>query len=471
MIKTLRNIFLLLLSWGTCFVAMAQRTECRHGLAWTLSQSKAWGLGRPVITKVEPYSAAEHCGLQVGDIIEVLDGHRTDRLLPEQIQALLQSKNRVHTLEVHRLGRGVVKHILGYACKSTTSLTERELAELFSLYSLEDANVEPIVYPYKYSQSEHHSLMTLKDFAIAPIQAETAATDQVINKELAEVLASKGLYNNPNADLVFSSYYQLMPLGGVEENKPNGLGLTWRYDRVSRGLKPFPLYPYGAEGTRHAQYSLTFGLQVHSRRTKELVWLCEAKEYLSEGMSVADYARSAIETMLTGFPFVKQALTPTIQIRTLRYHYTGIVYSASQLNRVVDVEDKSPAMRAGLRAGDIIRSINGYKLMSNHTDSFLEHYFDTASRLERYRDNQLPSLKPLVGNIPLTYWRVDSYEHIAGTLGRERSDAAFSYLFAFRPYIPKSGSKNIIFEIERGGQVYFVPITLEYRDESTLSVQ
>lgn len=446
----------------------ADGLQCRHGIAWTISQSKAWGAGKPVITRIQPNSSSAKAGLRVGDIIERLDGYNTERLSPAQIQALLESKNDLHTLRISRLGKPESKYILGYQCKPCGSLSERELAELFSLYSIEDASEEKIIYPYSYTQSPNYPLGHIRYFALAPSHGRTAETDKLINDEASLVLGEKGLQLKPDADLVLSSYYELSPLANAKEG--DDAIFSWRYDRRSNSLKPFPLYGYNHVGVEEAKYKLTLGLQLQSRESKKVVWSCEAKEYLSDAMSIGEYAQSAIATMLTGFPYVAYNHSPTLKVHSLRYNYTGLIYSAKRMNLIVDVEDNSPAMRAGLRPGDLIRSINGIRLTPGDSDSILEDYFKTAERLERYRDKDLPALKALVADIPLSYWRVSSYDSIASTLRSGGSSTAFAYLFGFRPYVSERSDKSVIYEIEREGQVYFVPVAPEYRDETTIGI-
>lgn len=450
--------------------ALAQGQQCRHGLSWTISQNKAWGYGLPVVTSVKPYSSAALAGLKPADIIEEIDGYRTERLTPEQIQQLLSTREDLHALKTSNLGAVGTKRLMGLQCKPSNSLSERQLAELFSLYSVEDANLQRITYPYNYTQSAAFPLLSAKSFDFAPSEAHTADIDKRINKEILMVLEHKGLRQTPGAELVVSTYYQLNPLKEDLEELADGEGFSWRYDAHSSELKPLPVFSTRNPQISLAKYKLTLGIQIQHRQSKELVWSCEANEYLSEAISVAEYAQSAVATMLTGFPFVKSKDAPELSLRTLRYNYTGILYDKEKLNLIVGLDNNSPALRAGLRPGDVILAINGQRLEQSNSGSLLAGYLQLAERMERYRDKNLPALRSLVGNIPASYWRTNSYESVSSALGKGNNHLAFTYLFAFRPYVLGSEGKTVIYEILREGSVYYVPIVPEYRNESTLSI-
>ncbi len=456
---------LLLFSITSGRIAHADDLRCRYGFSWQISQSPIWGLGKPIITRVQPYSPSADAGLKIGDIIEVVDGYATSHLSAKEIQALLQSRRDLHTLQTSNFGLARQKHILGYECHACASINERELAELFSLYSIEDANEHHIKYPYSFFFGNNTSLRQANYYSITEGNTQTALIDESINKELNLILSQKGLKLRKDADLIFSSYYELRPLGG-EENRNETL--SWRYDRSTNGLKPFPLYDYQSPEIKDAKYKLTFGLLLQNKQSKKIIWSCEANEYLSEAISIDEYAQSAIETMLLGFPYITETNAPTLKIRTLHYNYTGIIYSSKVLNTIVDIEDKSPAMRSGLRPGDVIKAINGQKITTPNSEDLLNHYFKTAQSMERYRDNNIPPLRPTIGDIPLSYWQVKDYSNISNFIKQRNNSLAFTYLFGFRPYINHKNA-NVLFEIERDGQIYFVPVTPEYRDESTIN--
>lgn len=451
--------------------ALAQGQQCRHGLSWTISKNKAWGYGLPVVTSVKPYSSAAQAGLKPADIIEEIDGYKTERLSAEQIQQLLSTQSDLHALRTSNIGAVGTKRLMGLNCKSSNSLSERQLAELFSLYSVEDANLQRITYPYSYTQSAAYPLLSARSFDFAPSAAHTADTDKLINKEIQSMLEQRGMQQIAGADLVVSTYYHINPLKENSEELGDGEGFSWRYDAHSSELRPLPVFGMQHPSISQAKYKLTLGVQIQSRESKDLVWSCEANEYLSEAISIAEYAQTAVATMLTGFPFVHKSNAPEISVQTLRYNYTGILYSKDKLNLIVDIENNSPALRAGLRPGDLILAINGQRLEQSNSGTIVAGYLQQAERMERHRDKNLPPLQSLVDNIPASYWRINSYETIASILGKGNNHLAFTYLFAFRPYILGSEGKTIIYEILREGSVYYVPILPEYRNESSLSIQ
>lgn len=451
---------------GVSTGAFAEDLKCRQGLSWTISQNPNWGFGRPVVTKVLPYSVAAEAGLKSGDIIERIDGFDTSSLSSEQVKALLHNEVSLHTIQTSNIGAEHKKHIIGLQCRSIYGFDERELAELFSLYSVEDAHLEHIVYPYTYTSSEAFSPIHLRTYMLAHTNIGQNSELDEANTIFSKVLESKGLQASVTADVLASMEYSLQPLN-LTSTEQSG-GFSWRYDYPSKELRPFPVYARGQRGVESAKYLLTFILRLRDAETKEVLWSCEAKEYLSEEMSLSEYAESAIPSMFENFPFTMNGEAPSVAVRTLRYNYTGIIYDKSKINEILDVEEASPAMMAGLRTGDIILSINGLPLNKPSIDNLLESYFKTAERLERHRDSELPVLMSLLGNLPVSYWKLDRYDAVASILAQNKSDAAFAYLFAFRPYVLGESSKPIIYEIQRNKEVYYVPIAPQYRDETVV---
>jgi len=191
---------------------------------------------------------------------------------------------------------------------------------------------------------------------------------------------------------------------------------------------------------------------------------------LSEAMTLKDYARYMLPMMLQGFPYVSVSERPSYLIHTSRYYYTGLLYDASSLDRVYDVEDHSPAFRAGLRRGDQILQINGRRLSPTSPQELSKLYRTFVSETYRYRDTKLDTFTDARGVQGLSPWNKSEYSTIRKAFAKEKYVTAFDYLFSFRPYINDTDHTVLTFEIIRGGETYTISLTPELRDESTISL-
>lgn len=144
----------------------------------------------------------------------------------------------------------------------------------------------------------------------------------------------------------------------------------------------------------------------------------------------------------------------------LRYLYTGIIYQRDNLPTIGDIEPGSPALAAGLLPGDIIKKINGIELEQRTLGELLASYYSFMGKMKAYRPEAGAG-----GHSGFAPWYVDAHTDVAEQMRRDRSDAALSYLFAFRPYVSLSPSDTLIFEVERGGTDYVVEVRAIRREE------
>lgn len=457
-------LYALTLMVGLSTLSAQPERHCRLGLSYELSRATAWGDGYPVIRSVAPESPAYHARLRQGDIVLRLDGFDTHGLTTLQVDQLLYSSEREHILEVRSMGRAPRAVRLTPSCRPQGGISERELAELFALYSLEDASRSEQTYPITYLQSQTYDLGQVRTYAIAEPNASTQQIDTRLADELRRLLQARGLSESSSPDLVFSFYYQLEPITPLREDVSEESSLVWRYDPRARDLKPLPIVPSGIEGGR---YQISLGVQAHRPSIRGVIWSAEVSERLSNAITIDEYALYLLAPMFTGFPLVGATQSPRITAEVLRYNYTGIILSRTRPAHILSVEDHSPAYLAGLRAGDLIRNINGLPLSDGDMDSLLSSYYRWAERTDRYRDHAVGS-RPLVGLPTTSYWSGAHYEEVAMSLSRGRSETALSYLFAFRPYITPSGLDLLTIEIERSDKRYTVRLKPELRDESHL---
>lgn len=442
---------------------------CLSGLHWRLtSPSSTWGKGHPVVEAVRPYSMAERAGLRVGDLILYIGDVETSRLSPSQISALLEQSSP-QLITFRRLNGQTLKGVLGKECKHRSEINERELAELFSLYSLEDSSLESSIYPFVYQSSLDLSQGDIHTFSFAPSSVSSLVTDSKLNALIRTALVARGLQEvQTQGDLIVSTYYSLQHTG-LPQAEGREYAFGWRFDPQAQNFIPVPIVTGTQSLQALAQYKLTLGITLQKRRTPSQVWQVESNEYLSEGMSIESYAQLSIPIMLHRFPSTTSTTAGlSYSIQTLRYFYTGLTYSKSTLSQIVDVAQGSPAWRAGLRPGDKVRAINGIRIRKEQTEDILEDYFSLMEQTDRHRMHPQSMQGSAQSQLKSRYWKPEQYPTIAYAISRGRSEAAFSYVFAFRPYISSEAVEQLVFEIERRDQRHTVLVAPILRDETTI---
>ncbi len=452
--------------------ANAQQEVCTHGLSYTMSADSTWGFHQPVITSIAPYSPAERAGLQANDIIEAIDDILTKGLSSKHIDSLLQDSSMPHILAVSNFAYKGKACLLEIDCKFDYQLSERELAEIFSEYSPDDALELNITYPFRFKQDTIRDLAGYHSFAflsselvnqsdsissqvIDSIQA-TRQIDSVVNQELKALLEAKGLSHQQvnDADLLVSIYYELQP---INENKGQDGLFSWRYDPSNKSLLPQSIV-YNRD---EANWVLVFGLVMQDKLSKKIVWSAEAKELLYKPMTVEAYASLNLPLILANFPFIQSKAQTSFAIDVLHYNYTGISLSANDISLIADVAFDSPAFSAGLRANDRILAVNGRTFFSNDLTKCLDHYLDKTKSLRKYLNRYID-----VTGLSLKFFDQEQFVKVYEHIQKANWHSALSYLFAFRPYIVENSSQNIIFEVERNGQRYTVPVKAVLRDET-----
>ncbi len=440
------------------YQAKAQREICWHGLEYQFSDKNTWGLDYPVITFIAANSPAEKAGLKLHDIIEKIDDYDCKTLGQEQFNRLLQSSKQPHILSVSNFAYKSKLRLLQLSCKYDNILDEAELAQIFASYSPQDVRQVKISYPFIFNTNKEFNYSNYKTFACLTAEGDTKELDQILNKEIREIMKEKGLIEltPKDAELIIAPYYELKYINNLK----NGEGrFLWRYNSKDKGLIPQPIIL----NKELANMELLFGLTIQDQKTKQIIWSAEAKELLYNEMTIEQYALSNLELLLSSFPFVQKENDISYDISILRYNYTGLSFSAEDLSLITEVKLNSPAFNAGLKAGDRILAVNQRSFAGKTLNENFEDYLTKMNKLKKYQRSYKDQKA-----LSLDFYKKDDYHKVNEHLKRTNWHTALSYLFAFRPQIKENPSQTIIFEVERRGEQYIVPIEAIIRDENNI---
>ena len=144
-------LYILLLLLITTFYAKAQDYEknCYYGITFEVSRNQNWGYGELVITGVEPNSPAEKSGIKIDDIIMEINGQAT-YLRDNQTIANWLFDNKYDPevkFTIRNMNTYFKEYPLMRKCIATNSVSEKQLSEVYSFYSLENTNHQIFTLP------------------------------------------------------------------------------------------------------------------------------------------------------------------------------------------------------------------------------------------------------------------------------------------------------------------------------------
>lgn len=474
----MKRIFLTILLLFAFLAGYAQNRNamiCRLGFTYDISMSKNWGTGKPVITRVIPYSSAELAGVKQDDIIEAIDGIETTEVSPEEIRQLLNpaGKNEV-ILTVSNLSVPGKQMMVKKDCKKVNTITEDQLASAFSMYSLETTSERTFTCPFKTVVTpDSVNFAKFKTFAFAPIDENNRKLETAINNCIEKELTQKGLVlNTEEPDILIQTFYFF-------DKNPNFKGTnvvmiekepTFRYNFMHSKMETFPFLG-SSTAEAEAEYLLQFGFRMVDQAfvPGRILWECEANELMEDSYKLEEYARIHVPLMLMQYPFVKYGRNVQYSVNQKTYNYTGISYDIDRLELVTDVDRNSPAYASGLRPRDVIEKINGNK-MDYSAEEFTAGYKNFISKTMKYRDPKT-RFTDANGFKRCMFWDTFKYPQIADALQKTANIGAFSYLYYYAPYINPAGNNACTFEIKRGKNKMEIIVRPTIRRETTVEIK
>ncbi len=437
--------------------AQSASTVCRAGFAFEISNNPNWGNGEPVIINITPGSPAEKAGLKLNDIILEINQNGTYLKPHHTIKAWLLD-NDMNDIEVSIRNLETDFRTIKFAkdCRSRNGIDESKLAPVFAFYSLEDVQNRTFHIPMKITTNPQAVFSDYRTFDFAPVQDGTPAIDARISSIFERVLNERGLRRDKNdPDFIIQTFYSYQSNSAYSSTNPSQAEdlANWRFDIKSNKMVKLPLFsPTQVVENSNVPYLLEFGYRFYDRKFLEpgemvQIWECEVNERVKTNYGLENYLETNLPLILLKYPYPGSMNLATYEVNFLKYNYTGLNYNIEDISRVAYVDPKSSAANAGIRSGDVIKSIQGVKLsnnlksLTNSYRQFITETMELRNPNTRYTDTN--------GYKDCMFWEVSEYNQIAKTLNKRGYQTAFSYLFNFNQYIDWNTPNTISIDVDR----------------------
>lgn len=429
---------------------------CHYGFTFEISMQRSWGYGKPIVLTVSPNTSADAAGVKVGDIIEKINDEPTEGKMLETIITWLQNPNNNQVqLTLSNLEEKSRNVMLNKYCQITNCISEKDLAGVYAFYSLENSQTRMFTCPFEVTVAQNVNLANYKTFGFPEVDPQNEALEDLINRSITKSLESKGLQlSGGNPDLLIQTYYTYNRNPNYRRSSNlDKFPVETRYNMNTKTWERLPIYFNPLIGDNQTQYYLKLGITLvdNKRSSGEnivVVWEIESNELLQTNYKLEDYAEFHIPLMLMNYPYVKKTKNISYYYQKNNYNYTGLKYDINDLKEIADLDDSSPAEKAGLRPGDIVLAINGTKFVSKPKTAD-SNYKQFIFRTMNLRDEKTRFVNA-EGFTNCMYWDPKKYVQISEEFKKPDFSTAFSYLFYFEPYINLSETNIVTFTIQRG---------------------
>ncbi|NDV94214.1 PDZ domain-containing protein [Dysgonomonas sp. 521] len=468
-------LFLSIITFGAKAQSSYEK-NCYYGITFENSKNPNWGYGELVITGVEPNSPAEKSGIKIDDIIMEINGQAT-YLRDNQTIANWLFDNK-YDPEVKFTIRNMNTYFKEYPlirnCIAVNSVSEKQLSEVYSFYSLENTNQQTFTLPLYVESNPEVDFTDYHTFDFYDAGKNVPAIDKQITALLEKELQAKGLERNTtNPDIIVQAYYSYSPNGRYTGlNDANYAPTSLRFDCEKRRLVSLPIFnSKDPKIESAAQYVVEYGFSFYDRKyidsTKlTQIWDCNIKDYLSAQYSLSDYVKFHTPLMLKQFPYSGNRTEAQYIVEVNKYNYTGLYFDADDLGHIKDMDLNSPAYIAGLRPGYIIQKVNNKKFERNkdYLSAGYKRFIDNTM-VFRNQDTRFTNAE---GYPDCMFWSVGYYSDIAKEFTKSDYLTQFAYLYNFEKYINSKGDNRITIEAWDGVQKRIFQVTPQIRQSVTI---
>jgi hypothetical protein len=472
----MKKIFFLFLVLCNVLYSSAQDgVKCRLGFSYEISNNNQWGKNRPIIMKVYQNSPAEKAGIRQNDIITQIDDFKVDDISLDDVDSLLTASESFETrLVICNFSEQSKSILITKECISSEAFTESQLADAFSMYSVESTHDRLFVCPFTTSVTRDEvDFAEFKSFDFALAEDKSLSNiESVLNEILKEELVKKGLrYNTLNPDFIVHTYYSFdkNPNFRRRSKETENQSPAIRYDISRDQITQFPFHTFSTPESE-SEYLLQLGVRfVDQKYVKgRVLWECVANELMRAPFAINEYATIHLPLMCMQFPYVKYNRNAQYILTKKAYNYTGINYSIYKINEVVEVDFDSPAYEAGIRPGDIVEKIEN-KRMDYSVEEFTGAYRTFISKTIQYRDVH-SRFTNADGFQNCMFWDKFKYTQITKTLKNDKFKTGFVYLYAFAPYVNPERSTSCTFNIRRNGEKLTIVVRPTFYSEKTIEL-
>ena len=450
---------------------------CRAGFAFEISNNANWGNGEPIVINITPGSPAERAGLKLNDIILEVNNKGTYLKPHHTIKAwMLDNDKKDIEISIRNLETDFKTITIEKDCKTPNGIDESKLASVFAFYSLEDVQNRTFHIPMKITTHPKAIFSDYRTFDFAPVTDGTPDIDARISAIFERMLKKRGLTRDTNdPDFIIQTFYSYQSnpaYKGELQNQKKDVA-NWRFDMQKDRMVKLPLFsPTEVVENNEVPYFLEFGYRFYDRKQLEpgemvQIWECEVKERVKSNYGLENYLETNLPLILLKYPYPGNVNLATYEVNFLQFNYTGINYNIDNIASVAYVNPNSPAAVAGIRHGDIIKSIEGTKLDNNlkaltaSYRRFINETMDLRNPTTRYTDTN--------GYKDCMFWEVGKYNQVSKILNKKSYRTAFAYLFNFNQYIDWYTSRTLSIEVERNKERIEFEITPEVYKSAQIS--
>ncbi len=432
---------------------------CRAGFSFEISNNPNWGSGEPVIINITPGSPAEKAGLKLNDIILEINNKGTYLKPHRTIEKwMLDNDMNYIELSIRNLETDFKTIRINKDCRIRNGIEESKLASVFAFYSLEDVQNRTFHIPMKIATNPKAVFSDYRTFDFAPVDDSTPNIDSRISAIFERMLKKRGLKKSTeNPDIIIQTFYSYQNNPAYRQDsqlKNKKINANWRFDIEENKMVKLPLYsPTEAVDNSNVPYFLEFGYRFYDNKHIDpgkmvVIWECEVKELVKSNYGLDNYLETNLPLILLKYPYPGNMNLATYEVNFLKYNYAGVSYNIEDIASVAYVEPNSPAAKAGIKRGDLIKKIQGVKLNNNLNEltssyrQFISETMHLRNPNTRYTDTN--------GYENCMFWEVGEYNQVSKKLGERNYKTAFTYLFNFNQYVDWETPKTLSIEIERG---------------------